>query len=91
MGNKVKTKLGKNQIEWLILIALFRATMEQITMLTGTTQRQAKMLFNRWDKEGGKLLKVIEKTSDNDFLDKITEEIEEGSDKLRSKLSKLTK
>lgn len=92
MGNKVKAKLDTNSIEWMVLIAMFRATQEQTTMLTGTTQRRVKMLFNRWLKEGDKLLSVIENTSDEDFLDKITDSIEnEGSNKLRSDLKSLKK
>ncbi len=92
MGDKTKAKLDTNSIEWMVLIAMFRATSEQTTMLTGTTQRRVKMLFNRWLKEGDKLLSVIENTSDEDFLDKITDSIEnEGSNKLRSDLKSLKK
>ena len=37
----------KNVKEWNILIALFRATCEQQSMLIGTTKRDSKIIFNR--------------------------------------------
>jgi len=75
-----------NQIEWNILIALFRATCEQQTMLTGQTQREAKMIFNRWVKEGNKLLKIIENESWDVDLEEVTEIIENSVHELRTKI-----
>jgi len=74
--------------EWNILIGLFRSTVEQTNMLTGETQREAKMIFNRWTKEGNKLVDLIEKervkrglithqTTKEDFLNKLFEEVGE--------------
>lgn len=92
MGNKVKAKLDTNSIEWMVLIAMFRATSEQTTMLTGQPKQRTKVLFNRWIREGEKLLSVIENTSDEEYLDKITETVEnEGSNQLREQLTKLEK
>jgi hypothetical protein len=62
--------------EWAILIALFKATCEQQTMLIGETKQQSKMIFNLWFKEGNKLLKLIEDNSNEDYLESITQSIE---------------
>jgi len=70
-------------MEWNILIGLFRATCEQQTMLTGKTKQQSKMIFNRWFKEGEKLLKLIENESNDEMLEEITETIENSLHKLR--------
>jgi hypothetical protein len=69
--------------EWNILIALFRATCEQQMMLNGETKQQAKMIFNRWVKEGNKLLKIIENESYEKDLEEVTELIENSLHKLR--------
>lgn len=70
--------------EWTILIALFKATCEQQTMLIGETKRESKMIFNRWMLEGNKLLKLIESNSDEYSLEKVTELIEDSVHKLRN-------
>lgn len=72
-----------NLQEWIILIALFRATCEQQSMLIGQTQRESKMIFNRWMKEGDRLLKIIEKESTPEYLEQITEAIENSINELR--------
>ena len=46
--------------EWSILIALFRATTQQKGFLQGETKQHAKLLFNRWEREGDKLVNLIE-------------------------------
>jgi len=69
--------------EWNILIALFRATCEHQNMLTGETKQQAKMIFNRWVKEGERLLKIIEHESYEKDLEEVTELIENSIHKLR--------
>jgi len=70
--------------EWGILIALFRATVEQKGFLQGETKQHAKLLFNRWQREGEKLLKLIESMSNEDELDRITEVIEDSVHELRT-------
>lgn len=72
-------------MEWTILIALFKATCEQQSMLTGKTKREAKMIFNRWVKEGDKLLKLIENSSDIEYLEEITQTIENSIHEIRKK------
>ena len=73
----------KNIFEWNALIGLFRSTCEQMNMLTGQTQRESKMIFNRWKKEGDRLLKLIESMSDEDYLEDITCKIEDSIHELR--------
>lgn len=69
--------------EWEILIALFKATCEQQSMLIGETKQNSKLIFNRWMKEGNRLLKAIELTSNSNYLEKVTSEIEDSIHKLR--------
>jgi hypothetical protein len=75
--------------EWNILIGLFRSTVEQTNMLTGETQREAKMIFNRWTKEGYKLVNIIEKESYDLDLEEVTELIEDSVNELRTKNLKI--
>ena len=75
--------------EWIILVGLFRSTVEQTNMLTGQTQREAKLIFNRWTKEGNKLVNLIEKESYDIDLEEVTELIEDSVHKLRTKNLKL--
>ena len=70
--------------EWNILIGLFRATHEQTNMLTGQTQREAKLIFKRWIKEGERLVKLIERESFDEDLDEVTEVIEDSVHQLRT-------
>ena len=56
-----------------ILMALFKATVEQSTALTGALKQKPKHEFNIWQKQGFKLLEEMEKTNklDVDYLDSI--------------------
>ena len=69
--------------EWNILIALFKATVEQTTMLTGLPKQRTKVVFGRWVKEGNNLLKLIEEFSDEEYLEEVTEKIENSIHELR--------
>ena len=73
----------KNIFEWNVLIALFKATMEQTSQLNGQTEREAKLIFNKWQKQGLRLLKLIEDLSDHERLEEITEVIENSIHELR--------
>jgi len=73
----------KNILEWNILIALFKATQEQQGMLIGQTRQETKVIFNRWMKQGDMLLRLIEKESDIERLEEITEVIENAVNELR--------
>ncbi len=56
-----------------ILMALFKATVEQSTTLTGKLKHKPKQDFNTWQKQGFKLLEEMEKSNqlDQDYLDNI--------------------
>lgn len=71
-------------MEWTILIALFKATCEQQSMLIGQTKQESKLIFKRWMNEGNRLLKLIEQNSDNEKLEEITSIIENSIHKIRS-------
>ena len=76
----------KTLIEWAILIGLFNATVEQTSFLTGQTKQDAKVIFNRFTKEGIKLQKIIEKHSALPQLEEVTETIENSIHELRKKI-----
>ena len=75
--------------EWNILIALFKATVEQTTMLTGVPKQRTKVVFGRWIKEGNNLLKLIEEFSDEEYLEEVTEVIENAIHELRTATDKI--
>ena len=70
--------------EWNILIALFRATIEQTAMLKGEVRQHTKMIFNRWNKEGERILRHIESQSWEVDLDEVTDVIHNAVDTLRN-------
>ena len=71
--------------EWKILIALFRAIVEQPNFLNDVDKGNARIIFNRWQKEGFKLVKMIEKLSREEDLERITSKIEDAVHELRIK------
>ena len=76
----------KEQVfEWNVLIALFKATTEQTAHLNGQTRQEAKMVFNSWQKQGNRLLKLIESMSEEEYLEEITCKIEDSIHELRKK------
>ena len=58
-----------------ILMALFKATVEQSTALTGELKQKPKQEFNIWQKQGFKLLEEMEKANmlNNEYMDKISD------------------
>jgi len=72
-------------LEWDILIALFKATTEQQNVLTGKPKQLSKVIFKRWFAEGNKLLDLIEKESNMEYLEEVTEVIEDSIHELRTK------
>ena len=58
-----------------ILMALFKATVEQSTALTGQLKQKPKQEFNIWQKQGFKLLSELEKANkiDQEYFDKISD------------------
>lgn len=81
-------KEQKEVAEWNILIALFKATVEQTNCLTGLPKQHAKMLFNRFTREGYRLLNEIEKTSNEEYLEELTGVIEDAVHTVRKKTNK---
>lgn len=58
-----------------ILMALFKATVEQSTALTGELKQKPKQEFNIWQKQGFKLLGEMEKANmlNNEYMDQISD------------------
>ena len=58
-----------------ILMALFKATVEQSTALTGELKQKPKQEFNIWQKQGFKLLEEMEKANllNNEYLNNISD------------------
>jgi len=75
--------MTNNDKEWGILACLFKATVEQQSMLIGLPKQRAKLIFNRWVKEGNNLLKLIESATDEDKLEEVTSVIENSINELR--------
>ena len=73
-----------NIFEWNALVALFKSTQEQQSMLIGQTRQESKVIFNRWMQTGDRLLKLIEQESNLEALEEITESIENQINKLRN-------
>jgi hypothetical protein len=51
---------------------------EESTYLIGQLKRENKMIFNRWRKEMMRIVKIIEKDSNNDYLDEMKDKIHEA-------------
>ena len=80
-------QLEENQaIEWLILIGLFKATIEQKSMLIGTEKQRAKMLFNNWMKQGTNLLKKFEANFTEEQLEELSLLVETAMNDLRNNI-----
>ena len=81
--------MTNNDKEWGILVCLFKATVEQQSMLIGVPKQQAKVIFKRWMKEGEKLLKIVESATDQDNLELVTSVIENSINELRTATDKV--
>jgi len=60
------------------ILALFLTMEEESTHLTGQLKRENKMIFNRWRKETLRIVKIIEKDSDNEYLDELKDKLHEA-------------
>lgn len=58
-----------------ILMALFKATIEQSTALTNEIKQKPRLEFQAWQKQGFKLLTKMEKANmlNSEYLDSITD------------------
>ena len=77
----------KNAMETNIMMALFHCTVDQQEMLNGKYRQMAKMCFNKWNKEGNKLQKVLDKSageSGQEYFDEVKEVIFDSIDELRT-------
>ena len=73
------------QLENHILIALFKATIEQSTMLKNQFNHKPKQVFNTWQNQGNKLLNELEKRNEvnEDYINSITDIIHNIMDGIR--------
>ena len=74
--------MKENNVHYVKLIALFLAMEEESNFLIGNEKRESKMIFNRWRKETMKLVKLIEKSSDMDYLDDLKDKIHNSIKKI---------
>jgi hypothetical protein len=81
-----KTLEDKNAVEWLILIGLFKATIEQKSMLIGTEKQRAKQLFNNWMKQGINILSKFEANFTEEQLEELSLLVETSMDNLRKNI-----
>ena len=73
------------ELESCIMAALFKATIEQTTMLTGNLKQRPKQLFVQWQKIGFQLLEEMEKNSitDEETLSKLADMYHAIDNKIR--------
>jgi hypothetical protein len=81
-----KTMKDKNAIEWLILIGLFKATIEQKSMLIGTEKQRAKQLFNNWMRQGTNILSKFEANFTEEQLEELSLLVETSMNDLRKNI-----
>lgn len=72
--------------EWMILISLFKATVEQQSMLIGVEKQRSKLLFNQWLKQGDLMLRKFDGVFNEEILEEFTRGIEEAVKKLKSEI-----
>ena len=73
------------ELENHILIALFKATIEQSTMLKNQFNHKPKQVFNTWQNQGNTLLNELEKRNEvnEDYINSITDIIHNIMDGIR--------
>jgi uncharacterized protein YukE len=76
-------------IEADILIALFKATIEQKTMLKGTLSHKFKQLFNQWERQGNILMAEFEGKDAiiDEHLEQIADVLHDTVDEIRKKIT----
>ena len=83
MTNKLE---DKNAVESLILIGLFKATIEQKSMLIGVEKQRAKQLFNNWMKQGINILSKFEANFTEEQLEELSLLVETSMNNLRKNI-----
>jgi len=76
----------KNAVEWLILIGLFKATIEQKSMLIGVEKQRAKQLFNNWMRQGINILSKFEANFTEEQLEELSLLVETSMNDLRKNI-----
>jgi hypothetical protein len=76
-------------VEADILIALFKSTVEQKTMLKGTLNGRFKQLFNNWERQGNMLMREFEgkEVTLDEHLEQIADVIHDTIDEIRNKIT----
>jgi len=66
---------AKIEFESHLLIALFKATVEQSTLLTGKYKQKMKNDFNKWQRIGFELMQQLEvkNFTDREYMDKLSD------------------
>ncbi len=66
---------AKIEFESHMLIALFKAAVEQSTLLTGKYKQKMKQDFNRWQRIGFELVEELEKKNmiHDDYMNKLSD------------------
>lgn len=74
------------QLENHILIALFKATIEQSTMLKNQFNHRPKQIFNTWQNQGNMLLNELEKRNlvNDEYIDSLADVIHNIMDEIRN-------
>ena len=84
------TETEKANLEGAIQFALYKATVEQNRALTGLIKQNTKKSFNRWTKEGERVLNHIENVFDlehNNMLDRYADKIHDSIHELRKEIT----
>jgi hypothetical protein len=75
---KELSKSEKAAVEWGILIALFKATVEQKQSLIDEDKNNAEEIFQHWKNMGDQLLELIENLSDLEQLESVSDMIHDS-------------
>lgn len=90
MGSKISDE-DRNAMEANIMMAMFHCTIEQSSMMTGQFKQMHKVVFNRWQKEGLRLQKLLDGIAGEDgqeYFEQIMEVLEESTNELRKHFTK---
>ena len=70
-------------------MALMKTTIEQKTMVKGTQVREIKQVFNLWEKQGNKLLELMEGKDEtlDDHIEKISDVLHDTVDEIRRQIT----
>ena len=86
VSKQMKELEDKQAIEWLILIGLFKATIEQKSMLIGVEKQRAKQLFNNWMRQGTNILSKFEANFTDEQLEELSLLVETSMNGLRKNI-----